>query len=136
MTADPARALLDQLDAAQQAATPGPWHVMRSNDERRAYAITAGRIVTDSAGCSVADAAAIVAEHNALPALTSALRQLADLADEWEGWRDNARRYGAAHPEQADIALARELAYQRAIEGVRAALSPLAAPDSSRSAER
>lgn len=79
-------ALLDRLDEARAAATPGPWHVMRSTDDRRAYAITAGRVVTDSAGCSTPDAACIVAEHNAVPALVAALRNVLAVAEELEAW--------------------------------------------------
>ena len=78
----PLPAHLDELREALATATPGPWHVMRSNDERRAYAITGGRIITDSAGCSVADAALIVAAVNLAPSLLSLVREQADALEQ------------------------------------------------------
>jgi hypothetical protein len=90
MTATPAqdvRALLDRLEQAHAAATPGPWLTYHHPDDRSSATVDfTGARSSDGyvAVCwrSSADAAAIVAEHNAIPALVSALRAVADLADE------------------------------------------------------
>jgi hypothetical protein len=92
-TTDP-RALLDALDEAHTKATPGPWEadgflvlpgywgdtppvLARTNDNT--------------------DAAAIVAAHNALPALTAAVRAGLALADVWDGIADTWQQT-ADHP--------------------------------------
>ena len=100
-------ARLDALEAAHKGATRDGWHVMRSADDRRAYVITTERVVTDSAGCAVADAAAIVAEHNSYGHLLAVVRGVLDLADEMAASADMPDTHGefdrgvAAHQRDA-----------------------------------
>jgi hypothetical protein len=93
--------LLDALDAAHAAATPGPWQYdpespgeVWDGDDR-----WPGVIATATEG---ADAAAIVAEHNASPRLVAALRAVLALADEID--EDAARQAPAAGLSAEDYA--------------------------------
>lgn len=142
--------LLDQLDALREAATPGPWAVHPSDasevvgmwksdedggdgwegiDVCGARTPIPGTVHGDSAA-EDANAALIVAAVNAVPALTSALRAVADVREQMDAWRQNAHRYGQMHPDEADVARARELAYQRAVDSLDAALAALGGTDS------
>lgn len=67
--------LLDQLDEAHAAATPGPWGM--DEDAAGGYDLTRpdGDFLTDRLGAlSLDDAALIVAAVNTLPQLTAAIR--------------------------------------------------------------
>ena len=82
-TGQDVRAWLDELDAAREKATAGPWQVDGEHlivDGRRFYLI--------AKGVDNADAALIVAAVNALPRLTAAVRAALDLADELDEERD------------------------------------------------
>jgi hypothetical protein len=81
-------ALLDQLDAAREKATPGEWR------EGAAHPY----VYAESPGCPVvadcygpANLALIVAAVNALPILTAALRAVAELAEELQRESDADR---------------------------------------------
>ena len=119
------RQRLDELDAAREKATPGPW---RKGALQYVYAEGPGSpVVADEVGS--ADAALIVAAVNAVPALTSALRAVADLADEWEA---EARRHDDAEPVTTEDLHRMILAAKHCrahARDLRAALAPLAAPD-------
>lgn len=81
--------LLDGLEAAAKAATPGPWLTWRAPD------VTAigsgfemyegvpsnpnGWVVSGASGLTPADAACIVVEHNAVPRLTAAIRAVLEI---------------------------------------------------------
>lgn len=94
MTTNPL-ALLDELDEARAAATPGPWKVCEDHGRDVADEAWSWVAVTTEMGREVAttwpvgheqhdpeaDAALIVAEHNSLPLLTAALRAVAELHD-------------------------------------------------------
>ena len=83
--------LLDGLEAAAKKATPGLW-----TQDLDGGSITAGDIyaVESMYGVAVADpadAACIVAEHNAAPLLVAAIRAVLALADDWDS--DGDARY-------------------------------------------
>lgn len=111
--------LLDQLDQAHAAATPGPWDLDYDGDVVPKDRANQWIAITTQAP----NGALIVTAVNALPQLTAALRAVLARAEEWDGWQENARRYAAAHPEEADIARARELAYRRATDNLRTAVA-------------
>lgn len=121
-------ARLAELAALHAAATPGPWGTpVAPTWIHRAEAL--GHVGTTE---HAEDAALIVAAVNALPDLIAAVRAVADLADELEDWRANAIRYAEnGRPTSVEVAQAktRALAYQRAIAGIRAALSALSGRD-------
>ena len=98
MTAD-VRDRLRQLTEAREKATGGPWSVAKSGGiDAGEYDTVIGRGPVDCmsycyGGSSTiegdnlpADAAAIVAEHNAVPWLVAALIAVLDLADELESY--------------------------------------------------
>lgn len=138
--------LLDQLDAAWAEpertcqwcmARPGEWceHDC-ANPERHCHPAYVAQFAADRGAYADRDAALIVAAVNHLPALTSALRAVQGVIDEMDGWRENARQFGLAHPEESRIARARELAYRRAIDSLDRALSSLAHPTNQEGATR
>jgi hypothetical protein len=85
---------LDALDQAHAAATPGPW-ITDGHELYAAHSVELGipsewvaeTCDVDDPQRGVANAAAIVAEHNAWPRVSAALRAVLALADE-----DDARR--------------------------------------------
>lgn len=130
MTAD-VLALLDQLDQAREKATPGEWSVATS--ER-----AAGGAYIDAdprpVGCPppwvghasrVTDAACIVAEHNALPALTAAVRAALVLADKLTDMARNteARVSRLDHGEYRADQLGLAIGYIRAARSIRTAIT-------------
>jgi hypothetical protein len=100
---------LDALDQAHAAAMTGEWFATRN----RVFAQRTGFEPLISACERRADAAAIVAEHNALPALTSALRAVLALADDWD--TDDDARYSRNR-------IARSTAARAVRDAVRSAL--------------
>lgn len=91
------RELLDQLDTAHAAATPGVWSVYWGDHIGSGVTREAGgvRVEHDVAELRsdrededttrlAADAAVIVADHNAVPQLVAALRRVAELLDRWD----------------------------------------------------
>lgn len=79
---DPRR-LLDDLDAAREKATPGPWRTGGSG-------IVAGLEYVASGVRTDPDAALIVAAVNNLPRLTAAIRAVLDLAEQYGGVYDES----------------------------------------------
>jgi hypothetical protein len=73
------RKLLDQLDTAHAAATPGPWRVPSPFMKLVDVPSREASITSESA----ADAAVIVADHNAVPQLVSAVRTVLDRHQPW-----------------------------------------------------
>ena len=152
------RQRLDELDAAREAATPGPWFfnsysAVMSSPRLGEYNDAESLIPEDApdeaydglpefvvarvpvAGGDTAtrqgatDAALIVAAVNHLPALVSALRAVADLADELEA---EARRHDDAEPVTTQDLHRMILAAKHCrahARDLRAALAPLAAPN-------
>jgi hypothetical protein len=110
VTATPAqdvRALLDRLEQAHAAATPGPWcedeegfHDLEAIDEH-GFGEVIGRIDAGE------DVTLIVAAVNALPSLVSALRAVADLADELEDEADTALEKYPSNP--FDVPIVRDI---------------------------
>lgn len=101
MTTD-LRALLDRLDAFRAAGTPDEWQVMNENDIVTHAKQTGpgsythhGHLIVSmddwrdhsdpQLGGGAEDAKLIAAAVNALPQLTTALRAVLDLADQWSG---------------------------------------------------
>lgn len=126
MTADArVTAWLDRLEGLHTAATPGPWAQHPSDGEYVIAGVTHDGGEFDYAADvadtyayrkrgGLADAAAIVAEHNALPALLALARGVTALAEELDrraatndghaadGWQRNAeRRLGEADAQYA-----------------------------------
>lgn len=106
------RQVLDQLDAARENAALGSLRV----GEHYGIHLYAGENPVGTT-LRAADAALIVAAVNHLPALASALRAVADLADEH---RANGEQRALVGKPAWPLDVARDL---------RAALAPLAAPD-------
>jgi hypothetical protein len=83
---------LDALDQAHAAAMTGEWFATRN----RVFAQRTGFEPLISACERRADAAAIVAEHNATPRLVAALRAVLEICAAWEEearqWLDQAAR--------------------------------------------
>jgi hypothetical protein len=133
VTATPAqdvRALLDRLEQAHAAATPGPWcedeegfHDLEAIDEH-GFGEVIGRIDAGE------DVTLIVAAVNALPSLVSALRAVADLADDdvtvgelARGYAANAKIIGETQYWET-LAEVREQSADRLRSALAAALSP------------
>lgn len=75
--------LLDQLDQAHAAATPGPWR--RNSQPGVIFGDGRDKPMPIAAGYTRPDAALIVAAVNHLPQLTAAIRAVLDFADELDG---------------------------------------------------
>ncbi len=118
------RQVLDQLDAARANAALGSLRV----GEHYGIHLYAGENPVGTT-LRAADTALIVAAVNHLPALTSALRAVADLADQWEA---EAKRHDDAEPVTTQDLTRTILAAKHCrahARDLRAALAPLAAPD-------
>jgi hypothetical protein len=83
MTAD-LLALLDELDAAREKSTPGPWVHNPTNGIHTPIGSCVATTHRHENAERRADAAAIVAAVNNLPKLTAALRAALDLAAQCE----------------------------------------------------
>lgn len=135
------RQRLDELDAAREAATPGPWfawdrgvgwHLAVEDPTGVNHLPGRPHLVPEGSRTDLAraeDAALIVAAVNALPVLTSALRAVADLADELD---EAAKRADDAEPVTSDdltrMILGARFSRDHAAR-IRAVLAPLAAPN-------
>jgi hypothetical protein len=103
-TPDPG-ALLDRLEEARNAATPGPWIQWHAPDvvaigtgfamHRGVPSNPSGWVVSGASGLTGADAALIVAMHEALPALIAAARERDRLRAAVEGLADRLERPGS-----------------------------------------
>jgi hypothetical protein len=82
VTADLLR-LLNELDAAREKATPGPWFVYwESRIDTQGPPLCKGQVTLTRSVAPPVDAALIVAAVNALPKLTAALRAVLVLCEE------------------------------------------------------
>lgn len=133
------RQRLDELDAAREAATAGSWRQHGGDPTYVIADVNSEGDYHDVADTNAyrkpnadEDAALIVAAVNALPALTLALRAVADLADELDAGVQELAEEAERTPLEdvrRNQLLARALGKASAAQGIRAALAPLAAPD-------
>jgi hypothetical protein len=84
VTAD-VRGWLRRLDETHQKATPGVWVHKPINGVHTPVGSCVAVTARHDDAYRLADAAAIVSAHNAVPALVAALTAVLDLADEWDG---------------------------------------------------
>ena len=121
-------AVLDQLDALREAATPGPWEAAGPS----AAGIEGAEGLFVATAAMPSDAALIVAAVNALPRLTAVARAVHALAERHERSAAHRRRLAERWMEAGRHQLAdafRRLAHQSEVEGARlravlAALTP------------
>lgn len=167
MTATPAqdvRALLDRLEQAHAAASPGPWtaatapaegsdetaaeyltNALRPDEGRPLWVAWAPKVdglhdsdyvvpvVTGDGPTSEANARYVAEVHASLPALVSALRAVADLADELDAETRQARNEQREAEDRSDEAVANEWlgvadACEDAADRIRSALAAALSP--------